>query len=114
MGAGHAAREREVRPQQGSYSIETGRFVRATMTLVGSLAAVALAVAASAWAVYFMIAIATTAHAVPRSSHDLRLLGSISIVIGSFAIATAARDELRARRRHQNETPELTPASRPS
>jgi uncharacterized membrane protein YjjP (DUF1212 family) len=103
-----------MRPQQSSDQVERSRFVRATITLVGSLAAVTLVVAASACGVYFLIAIATGSHVVPRSSYDLQLLGSLSLVIGGFAVITAARDELRARRRDENETPELSPASRPS
>ena len=96
-----------MRRTQGSDLAGTGsRPSDATITFIASLGAVVLAVAASAASVYFLFAIVTSANVAPRSTHDLRALGSISLVIGGFAVLMALQDELRARKRGMGEAPE--------
>jgi hypothetical protein len=96
-----------MRRRQGSDAATTGsRLSDATITFIASLGAVVLAVAASSASVYFLFAIVTSVDVVPRSTHDLRALGSISLAIGGFAVVMALQDELRARRLGMGETPE--------
>jgi hypothetical protein len=103
-----------MRRHHGSDAARTGnRFSGETVAFIASLAAVTLAVAASAASVYVLLAIVTSAGVVPRSADDWRVLGSLSLVIGGFAVVMATRDELHARRRGISETPEgLSGASR--
>ena len=104
-----------MRQGHGSHAVGTdGRLGGATIAFIASLAAVAIAVAAAAATVYVVFATATGADVVPRSTHDLRVLGSVSLALAGFAVVMATRDELRARRRGTSETPESLPGASPT
>jgi small neutral amino acid transporter SnatA (MarC family) len=97
-----------MRQGHGSDAVGTdGRLGGETIAFITSLAAVAATV-------YVVFATATGADVVPRSTHDLRVLGSLSLALAGFAVVMATRDELRARRRGMSETPESLPGASPT
>ena len=100
-----------MRQRHGPDALGTGDRLGALLAFIASLGAVAMAVAASAASIYVAIAMATGDDVVPRTTHDLRILGSLSLVIACFAVVMATRDELRARRRAVSETPESLPGA---
>jgi hypothetical protein len=91
-----------LRRKYGSGGARTGG---ASMAFVASLAAVAAAVAVSAAGTYVLLAMLTSVAVVPTSAADLRVLASLSLAIGGFAVLMATRDELRARRRGKTDVP---------
>ena len=79
-----------------------------------SLVVLASLVAASGLGVYSLVALVSTAHVIPRSADDLRLLSAVWLVIASWAVIVAAREEVAVRRRGSRETAEALSDSRPS